>query len=78
MSALERRLSKLEAVARSQIKPRVDLSRLTDAQLEFLADAQTHEIGIDAAFATLSDEELVSLFEALGLPAEPPPSPEFG
>jgi hypothetical protein len=65
---LSRRLEKLEATARLHTRPKVDLSRLTDAQLEFLADALDPEtgIGLEAAFATLSDEELAGFEAAIG------------
>jgi hypothetical protein len=64
---LARRLEKLEATACLHTRPKVDLSRLTDAQLTFLLDAQDPEtgIGLSAAFASLSDEERVAFEDAL-------------
>jgi acetyl-CoA carboxylase beta subunit len=69
---LARRLEKLEATARLHAKPKIDLSRLTDAQLSFLLDAQDPEtgIGLSAAFASLSDEEVAAFEAAIGWPVE--------
>ena len=63
-----RRIEKMEAAVRSRPKPKADLSRLTDAQLEFLADALDPEtgIGLSAAFASLSDEQLAGFEAAIG------------
>jgi hypothetical protein len=63
--ALTNRLRKLEATSRSRPKPMADLSRMTDDQLYFLERALDPEagIGLEAAFASLSPEELAA-FEA--------------
>ncbi len=66
--ALTHRLQKLEATSRSRPKPMADLSKLTDDQLYFLERALDPEagIGLEAAFARLSDEELAGFEAAIG------------